>query len=79
MTSPMRTLSAREGAIVAVSIRLGWRGQPVVQIKRQLLRARFVAEFRVEHEPSGSTEWRDAGKADAIELAQYLAATGSED
>lgn len=57
-----------------VRVRLGWLGRPVVQIKRQLNRIRFIASSPdgVVVEPCGSTQWRDAGKADAIELAKFL-------
>lgn len=65
-----------EGRIVQVRIRLGWLGRPVVQIQRQLSRTRFTgpASDGVLVEPCGSTPWRDAVKADAIELGQFLAA-----
>lgn len=63
-----------EGRIVQVRIRLGWLGRPVVQIQRQVSRTRFTGPppDGVLVEPCGSTAWRDAVKADAIELAQYL-------
>lgn len=59
---------------MGVRVRLGWFGRPVVQIKRQLNRTRFTgpAPDGVVIEACGSTEWRDAAKADAIELAQFF-------
>lgn len=64
----------REGRVVDVRIRLGWLGRPVVQIQRQLSRTRFTgpAPDVVLVEVCGSTEWRDATKADVIELAQFF-------
>lgn len=64
----------REGQVVDVRIRLGWFGRPVMQIQRQLSRTRFTgpAPDGVLVEVCGSTEWRDATKADAIELAQFF-------
>lgn len=66
---------AQEGKIVGVRIRLGWRGQPVAQVQRQMMRVRFVAQGPdgVITERCGASRWHDAGKADAIELAQFLA------
>lgn len=63
-----------EGRVVDVRIRLGWFGRPVMQIQRQLSRTRFTgpAPDGVVVEPCGSTPWRDAVKADGIELAQFL-------
>lgn len=64
----------REGRVVHVRIRLGWFGRPVVQIQRQLSRTRFtgLAPDGVLVEACGSTEWRDATKSDAIDLAQFF-------
>lgn len=63
-----------EGRVLAVRIRLGWFGRPVMQIQRQLSRTRVTgpAPDGVVVEVCGSTEWRDATKADAIELAQFI-------
>ncbi|QJC75433.1 hypothetical protein [Stenotrophomonas maltophilia] len=59
---------------MGVRVRLGWFGRPVMQIQRQLSRTRFTgpAPDGVVVEVCGSTEWRDAAKADAIELAQFI-------
>ncbi len=66
--------SLRQGRIVDARIRLGWFGRPVVQIQRQLSRTRFTGPEPggVVVEACGSTEWRDATKADAIELAHFF-------
>lgn len=65
----------RLGSIVGVRVRLGWRGQPVMQVQRQMVRIRLVAPGPdgVVTERCGTSTWHDAGKADAIELAQVLA------
>ncbi len=59
---------------MGVRVRLGWFGRPVMQIQRQLSRTRFTGPGPdgVVVEACGSTEWRDAAKADAIELAQFI-------
>lgn len=67
--------SLREGRIIHVRVRLGWLGRPVMQIQRQMSRTRFTGPDGVLVEPCGATPWRDAAKADAIELGQFLAAT----
>lgn len=64
-----------EQGIVGVRVRLGWFGRPVAQIKRGRVKEWLVGR------PSGvprieqisDTGWRDAGRADAIELAAFLA------
>lgn len=63
-----------EGRVVGVRVRLGWFGRPVMQLQRQLSRTRFTGPGPdgVVVEACGSTEWRDAAKADAIELAQFI-------
>ena len=63
-----------EHEIAAVRVRLGAFGRPVIQIQRARSRKWLVG--RPNGDPpvsqiSGS-EWRDACKADAIELAQFL-------
>ncbi|MCD9005216.1 hypothetical protein LDO31_03005 [Luteimonas sp. XNQY3] len=63
-----------EHGIAAVRVRLGTFGRPVIQVQRS--RSKRWLFGRPSGEPPVSqisnTEWRDAGKADAIELAQFL-------
>jgi hypothetical protein len=64
----IRTL---EKDIAGVRVQLDWRGRPVLQIQRR--RVTVVLPFSAEH-PADNSEWRDARRKDAIEVAQYLAA-----
>lgn len=74
MAGPLGPVPSK-GRIVGVRVRLGWRGQPVMQVQRQMVRVRFVAQGPdgLVTERCGTSTWHDAGKADAIELAQFLA------
>ncbi|KIP87466.1 hypothetical protein SN15_01865 [Stenotrophomonas maltophilia] len=54
---------------------MGWRGQPVMQVQRQMVGFRAIAPGPdgAVTEQCGTSTWQDAGKPDAIELAQFLA------
>lgn len=74
-----RSLAVERG-IVGIRLRLGFFGRPVLQIRRQLARLRFVGNpGGVIEVPAGRTAWRIARKRDAIELAQFLTQNGVDD
>lgn len=68
------------GCISAVRIRVGLFGRPVVQIRRVMYRLRSPPQppggeppsFDDLHVRIGDSAWRDARRADAVDLAMFV-------
>lgn len=58
-----------EGKIVALRMRMNWRGRPVLQCQRETLRARSVPGPLPR---LGATQWRDVRRADAFDVERLL-------
>lgn len=65
-------LPLREGGIASLRIRLGCFGRPVLQIQRHTMQFRIPDDGHSYYESIGLTQWKDACRDDALEIAVYM-------